>query len=164
MFYLKARAFGAFYFASNYLAGAGSIPPTPTAPDVDAVLTRKQLQALRAKLRQARKYRDAEHDQQNRYKAELAQLVERVVAGADEEQRDELVAALPTVADDGVPSAVLAQPSARIDWDTLVTERNRMARFAAVIQGLLADIAEMERRQRLEQDDEDIAILLMAMD
>lgn len=140
-------------------SGAGT--STSTTSDVDAVLTRKQLEALRRKIKEAHSRRKRNQDEvlgfQGQSRRELRTMLEQFFSGVAPDEADEIVAVIPKAA--RIPSTEIAPPG--IDWNMLLSSRAALNGIADVLQRII-DIRSGIDREQFERDEEMALILLMS--
>jgi ribosomal protein S9 len=143
----------------------GSFTPiiSSSVIDVDAVLTKKQLDALRKRLKRSRYIRDAEDEKRRKYTRDLKTSIEELYAKATGEQREEIAAVLPKAYDDKPRSQEASGPLETVDWNAFILSQNAIGQLRKILSGLAIAIAEAEAQRRFEEDEEDVAILAMVM-
>lgn len=130
-----------------------------SAAAIDATLTKKQLQALRRRLRQAGKLRDAQDDRRRKYLADLQRDVNSAFGIVEPEQQEAIVEALPQIEQADSPRQ--DQPTLRlVDWDKLVNHKEHINKLRNTIR----QIEQTLINERIRRDEEEIELLLMAMD
>lgn len=156
-------------FVLNALPGSYSITgasanlvyhSTAVKPDIDAVLTKEQLHALRRRLRREaqRGYRDLMREA-GAY-TELRTTLESFFEVAEPEQVEEIARQLPqTRTEIGDAGARAQEFHAHIDWPKLYDDH-------ALMQDLTRDLGKILtqhiKRQRFEQEEDDLAILMIS--
>lgn len=179
----KAWYFRARYFRARYFETVKAVTAA-----IDAVMSKRELQALRKRLRRLRELQDADREKRNSQQESIANLVRSVFAKFDVAQQHDLAEALP-INVLAAPATPLSAP--RVDYDVLYQHGDVLSQIdgllktivnasaeaarqhearAAVIRkmqddALRASIAQWveQKRQEAEQDEEDVALLLQSM-
>jgi hypothetical protein len=137
------------------------IPPTPTTRDIDAVLTPKQLHALRRRLAREGKRRHRDFTKEAETRADLRKTLEVFFGVAEPEQVEEIREHLPVKAEVRQEAKQEVKPAKftqHVDWPKLYDDR-------ALMEGLAKDLGkiltEHIARQRFEAEEDDMALLMM---
>lgn len=141
---------------------AGNLSAGGQARDIDAVITKKQLDAIRKKLKKARAAREAEEHKRDTYAADLRRSIEELFYGVTEEQREELVSVLPRTPDDDTEDIQPVSPMGQIDWQYLINHQSAINDLRDVLASISFAVDNEQKRLEFEREEEDIAILLLA--
>lgn len=159
---------------------SGAAPPAPPAVvPADAVMSRAQLDRLRKRLKKLRNLRELDEHTRTRQEADIASLVRSVFDNFDNPQQAAIVQSLPVAVI--TPSGFVEPP--RINYAELARHSEALNQIDALLRtitrvGLVERqavsaretqrlaIARWLETQRLEfeRDEEDVAMLLLAME
>lgn len=159
---------------------SGTAPPAPsTVVPADAVMSKAQLDRLRKRLKTLRNLRDLDEQSRTKQEADIASLVRSVFDNFDNPQQAAIVQSLPVAV--MTPSGFVEPP--RIDYAELARHGEALNQIDALLKTIMRmDVAERQvasaretqrlaiarwletQRLEFERDEEDVAMLLLAME